>query len=660
MLRKNQLLLAAFAILLAIPGLHGQLPNQQKMDSLAGELKKLPADTNRARTLTRLGAELLNVGMFDSARTHLAEALQLADKLNFTVQKGKILNLFGITFFYQGKTPEALAYWEQALPLAMASGNPNLLAQVETNLGNAQQMMGNLPASVDYYLKALSYYESAQDKGSIAMVYANLGVVYGQSEDPEKAKEYLLKALVIDSTLGHLDQIIRGRINLANVYIPAREFDWAEQQLNAALDLGRQHTLNHMMGPILIMLGNLRMEQFRLSEAIDYLKESNAYLRPMGDVNQIATNQGRMGVIFMDMTKPEHKRELDTYFGGDKKKALTAAQSEIDSALAVMQQTGDLTGQKVAYQTLAQIYQEKGEYKKALDNQIQYKVLSDSIFNIERDRKITQTSMQYAFDKKEAAARALQEKKDIRQRTIRNSIAGVLGGSLIFLTVVMRQRNRISREKQRSEELLLNILPEEVAEELKATGAAEARHFDIATILFTDFKNFTELSGQMTPAALVDELNTCFKTFDALMVRYKIEKIKTIGDAYMAAGGLPDPQHGSPADVIMAALEMQDFMTARQAERAAAGLPYFEMRLGIHTGPVVAGIVGVKKFQYDIWGDTVNMASRMETAGETGKVNISEATHAAIKDTPGLAFSYRGKLPVKGKGDVSMWFVERV
>ncbi|MBL7946387.1 MAG: hypothetical protein JNN32_09990 [Flavobacteriales bacterium] len=224
---------------------------------------------------------------------------------------------------------------------------------------------------------------------------------------------------------------------------------------------------------------------------------------------------------------------------------------------------------------------------------------------------------------------------------------------------VQERTAELRKEKERSDELLLNILPAEVAEELKAQGSAAARHFDEASVLFTDFKGFTSMAAQVDAGELLQELNTCFHAFDDIIGTHGVEKIKTIGDAYMCAGGLPDPRSAGPLAVVLAALEMQEFMQKRRAERMAAGKPAFEMRLGIHTGPVVAGIVGVKKFQYDIWGDTVNTASRMESSGEVGEVNISAATYERIKNEPGLTFRDRGRVEVKGKGALEMFFVRR-
>lgn len=223
---------------------------------------------------------------------------------------------------------------------------------------------------------------------------------------------------------------------------------------------------------------------------------------------------------------------------------------------------------------------------------------------------------------------------------------------------VARATETIREEKNRSEQLLLNILPSDIAEELKAKGKAEARQYDQVSILFSDFVGFTEMAARLSAAELVDEIDHCFQAFDRITEQFELEKIKTIGDAYMAAGGLPDPNRGKPEQVIKAALAMQEFIALRKKERLAQGQEAFSMRIGIHTGPVVAGIVGTRKFQYDIWGNTVNMASRMESAGESGRVNISKATWSLLNRQPGWIWVERGQIPVKGVGEVEMYFVE--
>ena len=214
----------------------------------------------------------------------------------------------------------------------------------------------------------------------------------------------------------------------------------------------------------------------------------------------------------------------------------------------------------------------------------------------------------------------------------------------------------LKREKEKSEQLLYNILPEEVAQELKAKGDVDAKYFEEVTVMFTDFKGFTQLSEQLPPAELVDEIHTCYKAFDEIITRNNVEKIKTIGDSYMCAGGLPVANTSHASDVVRAALEINAFMTDYLKQREANGKPLFEMRIGINTGPVVAGIVGVKKFAYDIWGDTVNIASRMESSGEAGKVNVSRSTYALIRDEFNCV--HRGKINAKNKGEIDMYFVE--
>ena len=215
----------------------------------------------------------------------------------------------------------------------------------------------------------------------------------------------------------------------------------------------------------------------------------------------------------------------------------------------------------------------------------------------------------------------------------------------------------IKFEKKRSEDLLLNILPADVAEELKKFGKVEPISHEKATVLFTDFKGFTEISETITAKELVAEINHCFGAFDEIATRYFIEKIKTIGDSYMAVGGNFSGRECTPWHVVSAGLEMQNFVKKRKLERQTEGKFNFDMRVGVHSGPVVSGVVGVNKFQFDIWGDTVNIASRMQSNGSIGEVNITETTRDLVQDK--FEFEFRGLMPVKGKGDMAMYFVKK-
>jgi class 3 adenylate cyclase len=217
---------------------------------------------------------------------------------------------------------------------------------------------------------------------------------------------------------------------------------------------------------------------------------------------------------------------------------------------------------------------------------------------------------------------------------------------------VAERTANLRAEKQKSDDLLRNILPAEVAEELKEIGRSEARLYNAVTVLFTDFVDFTQKAEALSPAALVAEIDTCFQAFDAVIEKFGLEKIKTVGDAYIAVSGLPVENPSHAQDVVAAAQEIRAFIFKRKETNPQS----FSIRLGIHSGPVVAGIVGLKKFAYDIWGDTVNTAARMEQHSESGKINISSTTYELVKDV--FTCTYRGPLEVKHKGHMSMYFVE--
>jgi class 3 adenylate cyclase len=221
---------------------------------------------------------------------------------------------------------------------------------------------------------------------------------------------------------------------------------------------------------------------------------------------------------------------------------------------------------------------------------------------------------------------------------------------------VLERTVEVSTQKLEIENLLLNILPVETAQELKQKGYATPREYDQVTVLFTDFKDFSKIAESLSPQELVAELNSCFMAFDEIIEKHNLEKIKTIGDAYMCAGGIPVPNAAHPADAVRAGLAIRDYMEAENRKKQERGLLPWHLRIGIHTGPVVAGVVGRKKFAYDIWGDAVNIASRMESCGEAGKVNISDTTFHFVKDQ--FVCDHRGKVLAKNKGEVDMYFVE--
>lgn len=344
--------------------------------------------------------------------------------------------------------------------------------------------------------------------------------------------------------------------------------------------------------------------------------------------------------------------------------------SILDSAERVAENSGNLDFVGMVQRAQSEVHEMAGSFELALNSLKEFISTREKFVNEERVRAVSEMQEKYESEKKAREIKALEVKNldsQLENERIAKSrrliffglilivlVAGGLGNRLQF---VRKSRKEIKKEKDRSEELLHNILPEEVATEIKDKGSSEAQLFDQVTVLFTDFKGFTSLSEQMSPKALVNDLNESFSEFDRITNRHGIEKIKTIGDAYMAVAGVPTPAADHAKRAVMAALEMAAFIEEGKKRKQEKREPFFEVRIGIHSGSVVAGIVGLKKFQYDIWGDTVNTASRMESSGDVGKVNISQSTYELLKDDPQFVFESRGKVEAKGKGEMDMYFV---
>jgi len=327
---------------------------------------------------------------------------------------------------------------------------------------------------------------------------------------------------------------------------------------------------------------------------------------------------------------------------GNPEAAVAQAQKSLDQA----KQHGlkDEIGQ--AALKLSAILEKTGKPAEALVRYREYITYRDSVNNLSTVQELFDLRTNFEVSQKQAEVNLLNQQK-------RAQLIALISLGAVLLTLFYFYR-LIVREKKRSESLLLNILPSETASELKLTGKVEAVKFDQVTVLFSDFVGFSKLAEHAEPVHLVKSIDTYFKAFDHITTRHGLEKIKTIGDAYMCASGLPKANKTHAMDVVKAAREMIEFV--HREKTMDDDLTHFDIRIGIHTGPVVAGIVGVKKWQYDIWGDTVNIASRMESMSEPGRINISETTYQQIKDD--FPCEYRGEIEAKNRGLLKMYYLK--
>ena len=263
------------------------------------------------------------------------------------------------------------------------------------------------------------------------------------------------------------------------------------------------------------------------------------------------------------------------------------------------------------------------------------------------------------FDKKEIS---LNQQEAMRRLSNQVVTLLELRRTVIEMDTVIKNRDAVQeelkKEKERSDELLLNILPDTIAQEIKNTGKVEPRFYSSASIMFSDFSGFTKLSEQMEPKSLIDLLNQYFSVFDGIVAKHGLEKLKTIGDAYMCVSGLPAETRGHAIRICLASLEIQNYMKRTNEKREKMRMPRWDMRIGIHSGPVIAGVVGERKFTYDIWGDAVNTAALLEQNGEPGRVNISATTYQQVNEM--FDTVERGKITSGKKGDIPMYFLNRL
>jgi len=593
-----------------------------------------------------MGVACFYLGRYDDALTYFKINLDYSTELADSSRIAGTLSNIGNIYLRQGNFRLALKYLEQSLSTDRAIGNSEGVAAGLNNIANVYRNMGNDAQAIEYYHESLKIKERLKDQRGVAGTLTNVGVIQAALNEFEVARNNYQRALEIYRGLDDLRGAGDVLSNLALLEERNQNNQLAREYHEQSLEIRRSIGDSDGMAVSLNNLGAWHKGQGNYEMALSNLEESLKLRESLNDENGMASTLSQMARLFIEINR--------------RNDALTAAKR----ALVLAENTKSPTEISKAAQVLARLYRELDLPDKAFEMlELEY-AMRDSLMSEKNQRAVIRQQYRYDYEKRAmadslafatereiVALQVARQRAELQQQRIAllATAAGII--LLVLLAVV------IFRSKKRSEELLLNIIPAETARELKATGTSEARLIDQVSVLFTDFKGFTRMSEKVTPKQLVRDLHECFSAFDHICEKYGIEKIKTIGDAYMAACGLPSPDSDHAKKVVLAALEMRDFVAEGKARKIANGLPFFEIRIGIHSGPVVAGIVGVKKFQYDIWGDTVNTASRMESSGEVGKVNISEATYELLKDDQDFAFESRGKIKAKGKGEIEMLFV---
>lgn len=543
--------------------------------------------------------------------------------------------------------------------------------------------LNDLNLSIKYATELIELSELANENGHLYNGYFHRGSVYSYNGELEKALTDLFKSAEIAVEHKTIESEGISYMSIGGVYNKLGNHENSELYYAKAINKIRIHSDSITLGSALLNAGDAAFNNKKYKKALVYFEETDQIFKNINYSIGIAYNNGNMGMVYAEQGKDD------------------LAEEKINKAISILEEIKDyypisvyltymsdiylrkndwLNAQKYAERSLqlalnhnlkaqirdanlklSELYQENGDYKKSIDYLNNYYIYRDSIINLEAIERVADLRTNFEVSQKQIEIDLLDQKRQ-KQRII--IIAIIIALSLIsILTVMLFRRNLfikktrsvIQKERDLSNKLLRNILPEETAKELLKNGKVKPRKINQASVLFTDFKGFTKKSENLSPEQLVESVNFYYSKFDEIVQKYGLEKIKTIGDAYMVAGGLPFPTQDHAVKIVEAALDISKFVKETKLDDSDL-ITHFDIRIGVNSGPVVAGVVGIKKFAYDIWGDTVNIASRMESNSEPGKINVSESTYEFIKHK--FDCTYRGEIETKNRGKLKMYFVD--
>ena len=640
----------------------------------------------RAQAYNHLGVCFAVHNDIDSAKYFYELALPIRDSLGDKKGVASLYNNLGNLAESQGKIEEALQFLRRSETLRRELRDSVRLARISNNIANVYESLGDYNAALDYAFNYLSLSERLHLEQEIHNAHFQLGNIKYELERYDEARLHYNTSFDYWEEEGDSTEMSRLLSNMGNVedqlaeeYTDGENYQMALPAFKKALDfysrsLGLQNSLQDtfLIGNLYNNMAGLHKNWGSYYQALDMADSAQwnyvqgLYLLDQG-LSLFKAYDYPRGLMEMRNTRGDIFRRMANY---------EEALSEVEAYMALAKELNDQKFIQYAHKDFSRNYSALGNYKDAFIQRKEYDKMRYERINEERTRQNAEREARYGDTRKQLALE--QQKREISEQNIelerarawRNTLgAGALG--LILTTLLLYNRYRlknksakalaeknaiIEEERQRSESLLLNILPEETAQELKSHGKTQAKRFEHTSVLFSDFKGFTSYAESTPPESLVASLHECFSAFDAITEKYGVEKIKTIGDAYMCVSGLPTVKDNHAELLIGAAMEMQEFAHNWNNKRIDQGLAPLYMRIGIHSGPVVAGIVGKKKFAYDIWGDTVNVASRMESASEPGRINISEETYKLIKGR--YICKFRGELPIKNRGEMKMYWIE--
>jgi len=564
----------------------------------------------------------------------VADSLAKIYRADTSHNEAKLELLKNLSFNEVNDLKLSLKYAEELIRLAKQKDNQTYLFHGYYQKGNKKRLLGDLEEALDAYFKSADVAEKANFISRQGSAYGAIADIYAVSKNYKNAMVYYHKAIGVLRQSHDSTALASAISNAGDAFFNNNIYDSALLYFKEAATLfekvnylaGKAYSLGNI-GMVYANTGQNFLAEKNINEAISILEKGEDYYP--------------ICVYLISMSDIYLKK-------GDRKTAMNYA----SRSLQLAQQHGLKEQISDANLKLSQLYEQLGNTDESFKYYKNYIVYRDSVNNIKSVQKMADLRTDYEVSQKQIEVDLLNQQKR-NQRNILTSLFIILVLITLILLILYWYYRAIAKEKKRSENLLLNILPVETAKELKRNGKVEAVKFDQVTVLFTDFVQFSKLAEHTQPEHLVKSIDYYFKGFDEITTKHGLEKIKTIGDSYMCACGLPtlDPTHAK--NVINAAREMIELV--RNEMKNEDGLTHFDVRIGIHTGPVVAGIVGLKKWQYDIWGDTVNIASRMESKSEPGRINLSETTYQEIKND--FYCEYRGEIEVKNRGLLKMYFL---